>query len=355
MSLERVETCPACGSAERQIEHEAVPDFVFRATEERWTIAACGKCKSLYLFDRPDAATIGRYYARYYTRPESPDAVPEISGIHVRSDAWRRLANSWRNERYGTRRRSFGRAGAWLVRLCPPLRHWLDAECRHLLAVGKRGGDYRVLDVGCGDGRFVQFAADAGCVAQGMEVDEQAVALARSRGLDVRLGDAHRALQIFGRAAFDHVTLSHVIEHVHDPRSTLATLRDLLKPGGRLWLETPNPASFGHRLFRARWRDLDPPRHLCLLSEPALVDAAAQAGLRLSGVHARPFVPFETFPFSENALAQAEGRRPRGRLRVLFMSLLHDLRGWLQPAGREWLTLVFERHTIAAEHPGANR
>ena len=52
---------------------------------------------------------------------------------------------------------------------------------------------------------------------------------------------------------FDLVFMSHVIEHVLDPVATVAKIRTLLKPGGVLYLETPNVRSLDARLWRRRW------------------------------------------------------------------------------------------------------
>jgi 2-polyprenyl-3-methyl-5-hydroxy-6-metoxy-1,4-benzoquinol methylase len=82
-----------------------------------------------------------------------------------------------------------------------------------------------------------------------------------------------------GQAAiFDVITLSHVIEHVHDVGGTLRACHRLLKPGGRLWLETPNVAALGHKVFGVNWRGLEAPRHLVLFSAPALKQLLQDAG-----------------------------------------------------------------------------
>jgi len=318
--------------------HADVPDFVFRATDERWDIVRCSACLSLYLPRRPDAASIGRYYDRYYTHHLSgPDSEP-ISGIAVESSFLKRLANSWRNARHGSQRPSLGPLGAVAIVLAWPLRKWLDAECRHIPPARRRTRDFRVLDVGFGDGRFLRFATEAGCQAVGMEVDPKAVASARERGVDVHAGDIAAAVERFGEKAFDYITMSHVIEHVHSPRQVLATAERMLRPGGTLWIETPNPLSFGHSRFGARWRDLDPPRHMCLMTHEALVTLAASCGLDLARQHHRPFVAFEVFPFS----AAASGGRA-SRLRIRLLSGACELLALFRPQRREWLTLSFTR------------
>lgn len=69
-----------------------------------------------------------------------------------------------------------------------------------------------------------------------------------ARGLTVHLGGLETLAS--EREAFDGMTLNHVIEHVHNPRATLADCYRLLKPGGWLWLETPNLDAQGHALPR---------------------------------------------------------------------------------------------------------
>ena len=337
MTIEFVDCCPACGGSSYRAYHTKVPDFVFRASAELWDVVQCDSCQSLYLPRRPDTASIGRYYERYYTHTIAPDSAP-ISGIAVQSGLLKGLANSWRNARYGTSRPSKGLPGYFFMILAWPLRQWIQAECRHLPLPFARHAGFRVLDVGFGDGRFLQFAAESGCLAVGVEVDAKAVSAARERGIDAHAGDVFDALARFGGDSFDYITLSHVIEHVHEPRKVLACAAQLLRPGGILWVEWPNPQSFGHNLFASRWRDLDPPRHLCIMSRDALVSAASAVGLALDAEHYRPFVSFEVFPFSAKAAGQAGGKSAM-RLRCVIYELL----GFFRPQRSEWLTLSFKR------------
>jgi SAM-dependent methyltransferase len=349
MTIENVSSCPACDSQAMEIVYKQVPDFVFQATDELWDIARCCDCRSLFLPRRPDRSGIGRYYESYYTSAVTSDRT-QISGIEVNSSLLKRLANSWRNIRYGTRRRSFGLPGAVLLNLAWPLRKWIDAECRHLPAQSARDRDFRVLDVGFGDARFIKFAEESGCHAVGVEIDPKTVASALQGGLDVHVGDIFSARERFGPASFDYVTMSHVIEHVHGPREVLECASDLLRPDGILWVEWPNPESFGHMIFGSRWRDLDPPRHLCLMPRDALVNAAARVGLELCAVHHRPFVPFEVFPFS----ARASGTK-RSSFAVRLLAFWYEVLGLLRPSRQEWLTLSFrkgaKRERVVATEP----
>jgi 2-polyprenyl-3-methyl-5-hydroxy-6-metoxy-1,4-benzoquinol methylase len=135
----------------------------------------------------------------------------------------------------------------------------------------------KLLDVGCGDGRFLHAMALRGWQTDGVEVDGQAVAHAEKKyGLKVVRGQLAEAG--FPADKFDAITLRHVIEHVPDPVGLLAECRRVLKPGGRLVLATPNLDSQGHAHFKCHWMGLDLPRHLMLFGPISIMACARQAG-----------------------------------------------------------------------------
>lgn len=325
--------CPMCASEAHQTLFDAVPDFVFRATEERWPIAKCERCQSLFLTRRPDSTSIGRYYERYYTH-ESEIDTPAISGIAVKSGLAKKLANSWRNYRYGSARPSLGPVGVAAALLFPPLRGWIEAECRHLPVKAGSLKPLKVLDLGHGDGRFLKFVKEIGHEAAGLEVDPKAVVQAQKDHLDVHQGDIDAATVIWGENHFDYITMSHVIEHVHDPRHVIGVASRLLRPGGKLWIECPNPQAQGLRYYGARWRDLDPPRHLCVPSLNALRAVAEEHGLTFAQRHRRPFVPFEVYPFSARASGQSASAGYVNAARA-------ELIGRFRSERDEWLTVTF--------------
>jgi SAM-dependent methyltransferase len=98
----------------------------------------------------------------------------------------------------------------------------------------------RVLDLGCGDGRFTAEIASAGATVTGAEIAEAAVERARGNhpGLDVRLVPLDGALP-FADGSFELVWSSEVIEHVADTARWLSEIRRVLVPGGVLALTTP--------------------------------------------------------------------------------------------------------------------
>jgi ubiquinone/menaquinone biosynthesis C-methylase UbiE len=98
----------------------------------------------------------------------------------------------------------------------------------------------RVLDVGCGEGRFTAELARAGRAVVGIDVAEEPLRRARARdgSIDVRLVAADGELP-FEDCSFDAVWAGEVIEHVADTAGWLSEVRRVLPSGGALVLSTP--------------------------------------------------------------------------------------------------------------------
>jgi SAM-dependent methyltransferase len=112
--------------------------------------------------------------------------------------------------------------------------YWTDARRRYFRAALRRFPGGRMLDVGGGIGEFTRLALEMGFDAYSLDSSDGATgAAARTLG-----GRALAAAPEAG--SFDVVTLWCVIAHVSDPCSLLQSARSWLRPGGMLWLTTPN-------------------------------------------------------------------------------------------------------------------
>lgn len=111
------------------------------------------------------------------------------------------------------------------------IRTRLDHRFRYLPKVPEGGGV--LLDVGCGDGSFLIDARNCGWNVVGVDPDPNVAANATILGLKVHVG----GVELFGdeKELFDVITLSHVVEHLHDPVNILKTCYALFKTGGQLW------------------------------------------------------------------------------------------------------------------------
>lgn len=237
---------------------------------------SCGHCTCAFLNPRPTPGTIGRAYATYYTHVAASPCGRTLT-VH----AWlrRALANGYRNDIYATRLwPSLGLLGPATARLSRAFRNAIQSEAPGLVGIRpSKPGESLILDVGCGSGLSLLRARDAGWQVMGIEPDAAAAKAAMSRGVDVVASQLEDLPSTFN-GRFERVTLSHVIEHVHDPLAMLQRCKELLAPDGTLWLETPNLCSAGHAEFGADWRGLEPPRHLVLFSSRALTALLRRAG-----------------------------------------------------------------------------
>ena len=326
-----MDACPACGHAGRRLLHTGLHDRLFGAPGS-WDFQTCTGCGSAYLDPRPTEASIGLAYERYFgaERPlDAPTGSPGLSRLRAA------VMNGHLNGALGYELRPASPVGRVLVPLLPKRRWRAEWSVRHLR---HPGGRPRLLDVGCGTGEFLVRMREAGWDVAGVEPDAASAQVAQEAGLEVEhagLADAALTDQ-----SFDAVTLNHVIEHLHDPREAVARCRALLRPGGALWIATPNADALGHRRFRADWFGLDPPRHLVLLTPRSLVGLLRAAGFA-DPRRIRAYRADLTYPASDALSRDADPLSPSApRSRVRQASRLADLRTFLRPDHAEELTVI---------------
>lgn len=280
--LESLAGCPVCESATGQaILYTNLRDKVYRRTPGVWDFYRCEECGSGYFNPRPTPETVGRLYEEYYTHAHaSPPAYEQLGWA---GKLRRIVGNGYRNYRFGMRERPASVLGVLAAMLMPDYRALLDAGGRHLPKQPKG----RLLDVGCGNGDFLEFAGRAGWQAEGVEPDPKAVETARMRGLTVHWGGVETLSH--EQEAFDGITMNHVIEHVHHPRATLEACYRLLKPNGWLWIETPNLDAQGHARYGENWVGLDIPRHLVVFTYSSLTRLLHEAGF--ARIEPLPYYP----------------------------------------------------------------
>ena len=149
----------------------------------------------------------------------------------------------------------------------------------------------RLLDVGCDTGAFLDAACSLyGIAPVGVDVSVRAVAHAKARGIEahaVFLEDAPPHLRDLAL-----ITALDLIEHVADPRTFLRSVHARLRPGGILYLETPNIQSTIYRLGRSlfnlwagcakgMFERLFPTEHVQYFSDRGLTTLASSCDLQL--------------------------------------------------------------------------
>jgi hypothetical protein len=115
-----------------------------------------------------------------------------------------------------------------------------------------------VVDLGFGRGEFMDLLTELGVTTRGVEPDPLLVTSALGRGLDVEQGTAVEYLRTVEPGSLGGIVMIQVIEHL-SPQQVLdfvALAAEKLRPGGKVVLETVNPASL-YTYARAFWVDPD--------------------------------------------------------------------------------------------------
>jgi SAM-dependent methyltransferase len=211
MSALEAAACSLCGATES--ERVLSGEDLRRGVPGRFDVVRCSACSFAYVSPRPSRAAIRAFYPSGYA-------------CHARPPA-------------------------------PAVERWYYRAFRELpLPPGAR-----VLDVGCGGGRYLDHLRRRGFAAEGTEVDVAlAEQLRREHGFVVHAGELEELPLEEG--GYDAVTLWWVLEHTHDPVRTLRAAARLLRPGGLAVVSVQNFDSLGRRVFGRYWQHLDLPGHL---------------------------------------------------------------------------------------------
>lgn len=128
------------------------------------------------------------------------------------------------------------------------------------------------VDFGCGGGELLEVAQEAGYEAVGIETDQRALAQATAAGLRVLTDLSDVPHQV------DVLSMSHVLEHLEEPRAQLIAARKALLPGGLLVVAQPDPRGLASRLLGRRWSGWQLQEHLWHFTQEYLSRLIQQSG-----------------------------------------------------------------------------
>jgi SAM-dependent methyltransferase len=115
------------------------------------------------------------------------------------------------------------------------------------------------LEIGCGVGGNLGTLTGHGLATFGVDLSERALSEARATLPEAHLAAADGARLPFSSSAFDLVVVTEVLEHVRHPEPVVAEAARVLRPGGILFVTSPNYANAAG--LRKRWRDWRSGRH----------------------------------------------------------------------------------------------
>jgi len=161
------------------------------------------------------------------------------------------------------------------------------------------------LDLGCGRGEWLELLAEAGMNAHGVDLDDGMLDEALKRGLSVERKDALEALRTTPDGTQAIVSMFHLAEHLPFDvlRALFTEAARVLRPGGVLIVETPNPENLVVGLIN----------------------------FHLDATHVRPIPPIlmsflaDYSGFARNTTLRLQGKTPCSETAGDLMSLLTDV------------------------------
>lgn len=232
--------CPRCQTASHTILFQA-SDRLYKTTDRLFRVIECTRCGLIRLDPAPHPAALKEFYPDSYWWQATPSARDRLA------EGYRRFV----------------------------LRDHL-----RFVEGAMHGSSGPVLDIGCGGGSFLQALQSQGIPAYGSDPSRESARYVWQRhaipAVCCLLPDIP-----FQPGSFRAVTAFHVFEHLPDPVASLAALRELPAPGGRIVIQTPNAASWQALLLGKNWNGFDVPRHLIDFRVEDLEDILDSCGFEI--------------------------------------------------------------------------
>lgn len=214
---ETLQQCPICGAIE--FKHALdIPDF--HLSHELFRVVDCALCGFRFTNPRPNKSIIQHYYAsQSYLSHQS-------------------ASRTFMSRVYGMLRRL-----AFFVKIS---------------IVRKYVNGGALLDIGCGTGDFLAYAASFGFIPTGVEPNDSARTTAVERHA---LNVVARVEDAVPLPTYRVITLWHVLEHLDNLHHSIAQIHDSIDSRGFLFIAVPNRDSWDASFYGKYWAAWDVPRH----------------------------------------------------------------------------------------------
>ncbi len=243
--MKEITTCPICNSSEKTT---FLKSRNFRINEVVFDIEECSKCEFRYTSPLPSVDEIGEYYAT--------DNYVSHTGTK------KGLVNKlFHTARFFTLRSKFN-----LIKR---------------VSNGKKH-----LDIGAGNGVFLEFVKEKGWDVSGIELDDQSRSAIENR-LGINIAKTVYDNQEIEK--YDVITMWHVLEHVYDLKKDIETIKQKLKSDGALIVAVPNCDSYDAKKYEKYWAAYDLPIHLYHFRPKNIQDLFAQFDMEVKEIQPMKF------------------------------------------------------------------
>jgi SAM-dependent methyltransferase len=249
-------------------------------------LVKCNNCGLQYVNPRPIKQQIGYYYSEdYYAHIPRKDKKTKGKNFFPRK--WMDSKNNIRNLiriNFYNYPYTPGEDKESLHSYKKTLLWFFYITYRSRLDVIPFSGKGRILDIGCGNGRYLSTLKKLGWQTYGVEQNPKASKYARDElHLNVITGDLLNCE--YQDKYFDAITMWHSLEHLYEPLNTLIEIRRILNNDGLLIISVPNIDSFVARIFKTYWYGLQLPIHLIAFTTDSITKMLESAGFDVKKIY----------------------------------------------------------------------
>ncbi len=209
-----------------------------------------------------------------------------------------------------------------------PSDKWEYQEALRMIGEGEK-----VLEIGCGEGYFMQLLSAKNCAQlKGLELNTKAIEVAEKKGLDV----TNAFIEDFAAqhpGSFDVVCAFQVLEHIYPIQQFVSAALKALKPGGKLIICVPNnnPYLYKHDFFHTL--NL-PPHHAGLWNRQTFGRLPTFFPMKLDTVSIEPLTDYKVWYQTQVAFLKEKGNSAHRLLsmvpRPVYKCILKTLRHFIE-------------------------
>lgn len=264
--VEAVKNCYYCNSNNIKVKYENVHD-IFNISFKKWKFSECQNCKSLILNPRPKEKYIKRSYQNYYTNYE------------VNNNFLKKILLRFQNSYFSSVLKINIKPSLYPFNFITNYLQFLfmpKYELKIIKEIKKR--NLKIIDYGCGDGKYVEMLNQIGHDAYGIDFNEKILKKKYSNSNGKILIGGIETLINF--SSVDIIICSHTIEHVYNPIDLIKKFYGKLNDGGRLLLSCPNSESHVLNNLKEKWRGLEAPMHISIPTKKVIEQHLKKIGFK---------------------------------------------------------------------------
>jgi SAM-dependent methyltransferase len=236
MRLEQL-NCPVCNCTMHKLFFET-RDFRLKTCDELFKIVKCANCGFIFLNPRPAQEEVVNFYPADFNR-ESP---------------------------------------TWIHRLLSASLSPIRNSIIKILKKYKNSG--KLLDIGCGSGRFLSLMQEQGFDVWGCELNANSREFA-PRSLAGRIFYKELSECNFPEKSFDLVIMLQSLEHIYAVDKLFQEIKRILKDDGVLYIYVPDSDFFEFSFFGPYYFNLEVPRHLYCFTRNSLGNLLSREGFKV--------------------------------------------------------------------------